>query len=229
MKNVLNLMLVSAIAVSCVNLDGQLNVQRQMSVNKKGGFLNLKTIRVNLDQGSYRAELKLKSDKNLSLELKLPNEKDITIPIKSGSSLNVPTNGTIRIAGSSIGQPFDINGTINTEYSQSPSVSGYESCTFTRTEYRWERVCRDVNEGGHDRDHRDHRDHRDYREQRCSEERRTVEVSTTGSRFDVSHTTTTDRKITAELKDLNSKALVATLNASGSESVRVVESSGICR
>ena len=159
----------------------------------------------------------------MELKLKLPNEKDITIPIKSGSSLNVPTNGTIRIAGSSIGQPFDINGTINTEYSQSPSVSGYESCTFTRTEYRWERVCRDVNEGGHNGDHRDHR------EQRCSEERRTVEVSTTGSRFVVSHTSTTDRKITAELKDLNSQALVATLNASGSESVRVVESSGLCR
>jgi hypothetical protein len=223
-KNVLNLMLVSAIAVSCVNLNGELNVQRPMSVNRKGGFLNLKKIRVNLDQGSYRAELTLKSNKNLSLELKMPNDqKDITIPIKSDSSLNVPTNGTIRIAGSSIDQPFNISGTINTTYSDSPSVSGYESCTYTRTEYRWERVCRDVNEGGHDRDHRDHR------EERCSDERRTVEVSTTGSQFVVSHTSTTNRNITAVLKDLDSKAEVATLNASGSESVRVVESTGICR
>jgi len=214
-------MLVSAIAISCVNLNGQLNVQQPMHVNRKGGFLNLKTIPVNLDQGSYRAELTLKSDKSLSLELKMPNDqKDIVIPIKSDSSLNVPSNGAIRISGSSIKQPFDINGTISTEYTNSPTVSGYESCTYTRTERRFERVCRDVSTGRNDRR---------GKHEICENEERTSTISETGSQFVVSHVLTTDRSLTAELKLANSTSQVATLNASGSESVRIIDSSGICR
>ena len=222
MKNVLNLMFVSAIAMSCVNLSGQLNVQQPMQVNRKGGFLNLKTIPVNLGQGSYSAELTLKSDKSLSLELKMPNDqKDITIPIKSGTSLNVPSNGTIRIAGSSIHQPFDINGTISTEYTSSPTVSGYESCTYTRQERRFERVCRDENQDRHDGNHNN--------QEVCNNEESTVTITETGSQFVVSHVDTTDRTLTAELKLANSTSQVATLNASGSESVRVIDSTGICR
>ena len=187
-----------------------------MSVNKKGGFLNLQTRSVTLNQGSYAAELKLKSDKSLTLELKMSDKGDILVPIKSDSSLKVPDNGAVKISGSSISQPFDLNGTIATAWTNSPQESGYESCSYTRSEVQWERVCRDAG----DRNHRD---------VRCENERRDVEITTTGTRFVVSHFVTTNRKLDVALNDVKSNAQLATLSVSGTELARIVDNYGICR
>lgn len=213
MKNLINLLLVSAFAVSCVNLNGQLNVKTPMNVKVKGGFLNLKTKNVELAAGAYRAELKVNSAKSFSLKLRLDKEddKDITIPLKSEKEFDLPSNGAVRVAGKDISQPFDLNGTITTTISSSDPVRTYESCSYTRYERRCEVNCRRTDRGALHCDCRD------------------VLVTLYGTRIVDSHYNYTHRNLEAELLDESSRSQLATLSASGTESDRVTDYYGECR
>ena len=220
MKNLINLLFVSAFAVSCINLDGLLNVEQSMVVKKKDGFLNLKTEKITLAPGSYRADLKINSQKSFTLKLRLDkkNDKEILIPIKSDDDLNVPENGNVKISGNEISQPFDLAGTIKTEYSNSDTTRDYESCTYTvRNSTRCERVCTTSRSEGR------------RPETRCDNICRDVVITVNGSRMVEYHTRYTSRKLNVSFKDTTSKAKLASFTANGTESQRVNDYTGECR
>lgn len=218
MKNLINLLLVSAFAVSCINLNGQLNVQQEMNVKKKGGFLNLKTKNISLAPGLYRADLKINSEKSFTLKLRSDKEgeNDILIPIKSKNAFNLPTNGAVTIAGKEISQPFDLNGTINTSYSESTMNRTTEDCTLSRTERHCEKVCVAGSEVPRPI-------------VRCNVVCRDVMVTFPGNRFVEYHFNYTHRNLDVEFKDINTQAQLATFSARGTETNRINDYVGECR
>ena len=98
MKNVLLMMGVLLLSTSCLTLDGQLRVSESFMVKKKGGFLNLKLKDVKVEPAVYSASLKVKSDKNYTLELSGGNLGKILVPIKAASDLEIPTNGAFSLS-----------------------------------------------------------------------------------------------------------------------------------
>lgn len=220
MKNFLSLLLVSAFAVSCINLNGQLNVEQTMTVKKKGGFLNLKTKNIELAPGSYRSDLKINSDKSFTLKLRADKEddKDILIPLKSEKAFNLPANGVFTIGGSEIEQPFDLSGTINTEISNSSNTREFENCSFSRTERHCEKVCHTtpVAEGRRP-------------VTRCDIVCRDVLVTIQGQRLVEYHYRYTHRNIDVAFLSANSANRLATFSARGTESDRINDYTGECR
>lgn len=217
MKKFIGLMLISAFAASCVNLDGHLNVQQTMNVKKKGGFLNMKTKTVELEPGIYKAELKVKDRDSLTLKLRLEKENDdeIKIPLKSDKDFNLPDNGEVRISGSEVKQPFDVVGTIKTSITRSDSRRAVEECSLSVIERHCEKVCRPAGRNG-DR-------------VVCNVVCRDVSVTIPGVREYEYHTRFTHRDLEVDLKDVNTQAQLATLRTTGTESERVTDYYGPCR
>ena len=232
MKNLFNLLMISAIAASCVNLDGQLNIKQPMTVKQKSGFLNLGSKKVELEAGIYKADLKINNSKSFTLKLRLDKEddKDISIPLKSEKELNVPANGAVRIAGTDIDQPFDLNGTIATSYSESSITRSSETCTVTTYQRRCDKVCTEVRPRDDRRDERNPRRPEGRSELRCEIVCRDVPVSLYGIRMVDYHYRYTTRNLEAEFRDpKNPSAQLATLSATGTESDRVNDYYGDCR
>lgn len=140
MKNAMMLLGVLVLSTSCLTLDGRLNVSEAFNVKKKSGFLNLKTKEVRVDANSYSASLKVKSDKNYTLELKGGSLGEIQIPIKAESDLKMPTDGAFSISHEKINQPFDLSGVINTDVSLYGYTDTVESCTWNVTEKKCDKV-----------------------------------------------------------------------------------------
>jgi len=69
MKKMMMLLGVLLLSTSCLTIDGHLKVSESFMVKKKGGFLNLKLKDQQVDPALYSASLKVKSDKNYTLEL----------------------------------------------------------------------------------------------------------------------------------------------------------------
>lgn len=219
MKNLMNLLLVSAFAVSCINLNGRLNIEQTMNVKTKGGFLNLKKKTIELEPGTYRADLKINSEKSFTLKLRLDKEdqKDILIPIKSEKAFNLPSNGEVKISGSDISQPFNLNGTIDTNYSESSTSRTTEDCTFSRTERHCEKICTTTARSN------------GRPVVLCDVVCRDVLVTINGSRFVEYHYRYTHRNLNVAFNDINTQAQLATFNASGTESARINDYIGECR
>lgn len=244
MKKLLGLVLVTAMAASCVNLGGQLNVLTTMNVKKRGGFLNLQLKNVAIQPGLYRADLKINSESSFTLKLKSDkaDESDILIPIKSETSFNLPSNGLIKIAGKDISQPFDVSGTIQTNVSDSEIVRTIESCTVQRSERRCEKVCVNAEVKPEERggDHGDHRpgdhgpgpgDHGPARrpEVRCDVVCHDVIIDINGDRNVEYHNRYTARTLTIELLAVEGAEKLATMAANGTESDRINDYVGSCR
>ena len=238
MKNLFGLLLISAVAASCVNLNGQLNVQSSMAIKKRSGFLNLSTKTVTLEPGSYSSELKLKSDKNFVLRIRSnKDDSEIIVPIKSKNNLNIPDTGAINVTSNEISQPFDLNGSIKTNYSDSPTIRSTESCSIYRVERRCEKICRTTRiptpPRGHDRDDRngkgDDRREGGREETRCDIVCRDISISFPGIRYVDYHTRFTSRDLNVTLNDVKSSAQLATLKVNGTSSETINDYISECR
>lgn len=141
MKKVLMLVGVLVLSTSCLTIDGQLQVREAFNVKKKSGFLNLKRTNVKVDPNIYRASLKVKSDKNYNLELEGGSLGKILVPIKASSDLDIPRDGAFSIAHDKIDQPFDIVGVINTDENHYGHGDEIQSCSWTMTEKKCDKVC----------------------------------------------------------------------------------------
>jgi hypothetical protein len=135
----MGLIVVSLISTSCLTLDGQLDVKQMMSAKKKSGFLNLKTKEIQIQPDLYQAELKVNSDR--SYTLKLTGHEQILIPLKSDKSLSIPSNGRVSISHNDINQPFDIDGNIATDVSNTDRIDAVEDCSWTVTENHCKKIC----------------------------------------------------------------------------------------
>jgi len=210
MKNVMLLVSVLLLSVSCVEINGSLQVREAMNVKKKSGFLNLKTKTVKLDPGSYRAELKIKSSKSINLELKGGSVGEIDVALKSDSNLQIPSNGQFYIEGRKIEQPFNISGTIRTDISHYGYNNELVRCEFSRVERHCEKVC-------------------DKETQKCESVCKDVTVTFQGLKDVAYHYTQTVRNASLEFMPENSTAVVATLGASGTETEKIIDRETSCR
>lgn len=225
MKNLFNLLLISTFAASCVNLGGQLNVQQDMAVQKKGGFLNLSTKSAILSPGSYSADLKIKSDKNLLVKVKLNNsDKEILIPIKTKNSMNLKSATSFNLTSDEISQPFDLNGTIKTETSESGTERSEQACSASRYENRCENIC---TTGSVVRNGR--REERRRTGTNCQLICSDISIVYSGYQTVESHVKFTKRVLNVAFTDVNNRSELATLKASGTEAQRVIDYIGTCR
>lgn len=198
------------LSVSCVELGGSLQVRESMSMKKKSGFLNLKTKTIKVEPGSYRADLKIKSSKNINLKLSGGSLGEVDIPIKSDSSLDIPYNGQFYIEGKKIEQPFNVSGTIETRVDNWGYTDAVERCERQFTERRCEKVCeRDTG--------------------KCDVVCKDVTVTIQGLKDVSYHYRRTDRDVRIELMAENSTAVAASLSASGTESEKIIDRETICR
>lgn len=225
MKNLFSLLFISALAASCVNLNGQLNVQSSMAIKKRSGFLNLSSKTITLEPGSYSSELKLKSDKNFVLRIRSnKDDSEIIVPIKSKHNLNIPGTGAINLTSNEISQPFDLNGSIKTNYSDSPTIRSTESCSVYRVERRCEKICRTTTTPPRGSGRNDRR-----QETRCDIVCRDISITYPGIRYVDYHTRFTSRDLSVTLNDVNSRAQLATLKVSGTSSVTINDYMSECR
>lgn len=213
MKKMMLLMSVLLLSVSCVELNGTLQVNQPFNVKVKSGFLNLKRKTITVAQGSYRAELTAKSKKNVTLELKGGSLGDISIPLKSDDSLNIPFDGQIYIEGSKIEQPFNISGVIHTEVDHYGYTNEIVRCDLQRIERKCDKVCKQ--DGS--------------KEPKCDVVCRDVTVTFPGSKEVSYHYMRTDRQATLEFMAEGSTAIVAVLPVRGIESTKITDRESICR
>jgi hypothetical protein len=217
MKSFIALIALSLVSVSCVNLEGTLNVEQMLSAKKRGGFLNLQMKSVQIQPGAYHASLKVNNAKSFTLKLKADKEgeADILIPLKSEKDFVVPTNGNVIIRGSEISQPFDVSGKIATNVTFSDTVRSTEVCTMQRTENRCEKICSAPVQP--------------YGTVTCNIVCHDEVVTWEGSRFVEYHNKYTERNLSAELLDSESKAVRATFSGTDYDSSRVYDYYGECR
>lgn len=217
MKSLIALATLSLMSVSCVNLEGSLNVEQVLTAKKRGGFLNLKIKTVEIQPGVYHASLKVNNSKSLTLKLKADKEgeSDIHIPIKSDSDFSIPFNGNVMIRGTQISQPFDISGKIKTTVTNSSVVRSTEDCTFQRTERYCDRICTPPATS--------------YGTVYCTVQCREVVTSYPGTRFVEYHNKYTERDLTAELLDAQNKAVKATFSGTDYDTNKIYDYYGECR
>lgn len=220
MKSILLLAAVTLLTTSCVSLDGTLVVSEKMSVKKKGGFLNLGRKNVDIEANQYDAHLTVLGKNNYALILN-KGEDRISIPLKSEKDLNLPQyDGEIRIAGSDIGQPFDVRGRIDTDISSSPTQEAIESCTWDTRETRCHIECQDqVTKDDHGVEHK---------ENKCQKLCEDYTVTHQGRHEVIFHYTTTHRDLSLELLKEGTSAGVAHFNGSSTETSKIIERQGIC-
>ena len=210
MKKAMMLLGVLLLSVSCVELNGSLQVREAFNVKKKSGFLNLKTKIVTVSPGQYRAELTAKSSNNLRLELIGGSLGDINIPIKSDDQLNIPRDGQFYIEGRKIGQPFNVSGVINTEVDLYGYTNVVEKCQRDLQERRCEKVCN--KEAG-----------------TCDIVCKEVTITIDGLKEIAYHFKRTDRHANLEFMPENSTAVVASLPVSGTETEKIIDRESLCR
>ncbi|MBS1971568.1 MAG: hypothetical protein JSU04_14755 [Bdellovibrionales bacterium] len=95
---------------------------------------------VDVQPGTYNGQIKIQSKKKIKLEVALPQGKS-TFVFKTAENLKELHSGQrIQIASSVSGQPYNVDGKYDVDYSSSGDYNGTESCTYYTTEYR----CHDV-------------------------------------------------------------------------------------
>lgn len=111
--------------------------------------LNLKKDTVTIKEGTYRATLGFKTKKKLTLKLKTEGDagKKITFDLPKGTILS-SRNGDFSLSPAQTGQPYTVNGRVDTVTTTSDLYDGVETCYETITRRRCttdrqtgERVC----------------------------------------------------------------------------------------
>ena len=209
MKKFLMLVGILVLASSCVEIDGSLQVREAFNVKKKSGFLNRKTKQITVSPRSYKASLKMASDKNFTLKLDGGDLDDVSIPLKAEKDLDVPFNGRFNISHEKTDQPFDISGTINTSWENSGYYESLDSCSWTSTEKKCDKVC-EPSTG------------------RCEVQCRDVTTTYNGKKKVEYHYSVTTRDLNLEIMRANSTGIVATFVGTDTESTKVVDRESAC-
>lgn len=192
--------------------NGQLTVLSPMAVNKS----NMGAVTIN--KGAYPALLKVNSKKKVTLEVKYPSGT-VKIPFAVAVDLNSLAPGQkVRLQPEVTGQPFTAEASYDRKESQSSSMEGVESCTYTTTEYRcWternEGDCKVIDGQRYCNGH----EHRE-----CGD----VEVSHPGRQQVRYHYNYTDQYMKFEI--IKNGSLIATLSGSNADQDKIYEYEGGC-
>ena len=214
------------LSTSCLKLEGNLQVSESLSAIEKYGFLNLKKRTIKISPANYSASVKIISAKNFTLQLK-KDGNTIDIPVKAKNSLNIPIDGKFSIAAEQIGQPFNINGVINTDTESSSQTRELESCTKETKRVVCERnLVGEQRKDDHGKDDhgRDGHEHDGDNTPDCREITETYQ----GERRVVYHYETVDRDLQLEISKENSSAVSAVFSGKDSETSKVYDYTGNC-
>ncbi len=209
---------------SCVNTKGTFLAHEGLVFKKKKLFSSrLKDVPVSA--GSYQATFKFKTKKKLKLILN-GEDKKIVFEIPDGTRL--PShNGTLNLTAEQTGQPYDLFGEIQTEFSRSGQHSDIESCSWTTYRRECRRVCTDKADEREPRDRDDIR--RDRRDRNCRRVCEDVPVTHYGHRRVVYHYEYENKQLFVELLKPASNQMVASFKGTDHSSTRVVDHSSVCR
>ena len=133
--------LIFALLSSCVNLKGQLETFQEMTLKGKKGETTISV-------GEHKAKLRLRSKKKMTLTLTDGDNKKFDFKIPEGTKLP-QDSGTITLSAGQTGQPYDLEGIVETQTSVGPTRNESEHCTITRrvrrcrTNRDGQRVCRE--------------------------------------------------------------------------------------
>lgn len=186
---------------SCkLTLTGKLEAFDSLSFNPK----KKKHGPILADAGTYSATLSFKSKKKIYLKFKDGKKKKVLFRIPKGKKLP-RTSGAFTLLSSESGQPYDLEGEIDTSFSSGPQTTSTESCS--ETYYR--RVCRRNEEG----------------KRECYREAYTEY----GTRQVTGHYEYTEKALSSILKDKNSGAVVGQFNGTHHDSTFSVDYYGGCR
>lgn len=111
--------------VGCDRLEGQLNVTKNITLKSSKG--ETRTINV----GTYTADFRV-STLGKHLNLRLNNDTNELYKFKLPKGTKIPDNGTVKLNADQVGQNVDLVATVKTDYTDSPTVEGYESCTYSQ-------------------------------------------------------------------------------------------------
>jgi hypothetical protein len=124
----------TALTTGCDPFEGTLDVKKIFTVvdNFDSKF--------EIPAGSQAAKLDFLSRDRVRIKLKI-NGTDKKITMSLPKNLNLPENGNFSIQASELNQNFSIQGSIDTQRSDSGAFRGYEQCQYQRRET----VCTVVN------------------------------------------------------------------------------------
>lgn len=194
-------------AVGCMNFEGTFKADEKLKLVHTTMFGNEKT--KTLQPGTYKTSFGFSSEDKMKLTFERPGE-DLDVKIKFPSNSDFPRrNGNIFLSASETGQRYDIQGRINTEYSQSRRYNERERCSWT--EYRTDR--------------RTHCDRHGNCRQICNQ----VPYTRYGYQRVEYRYEYTDRELHLELVKPRSKQSVADYNGTDRDAQKVYLFQGMCR
>ncbi len=112
----------------CEDMSGILSVSEKFSVLVKGKSKEI-------PMGGHNTKLDFEREKiTATIDV---NGKDIKVVILLPDNVSLPENGPFVISSEQSGQPFDVEGTVQTEITRSDLKNGRETCQYTA----YEPVC----------------------------------------------------------------------------------------
>ena len=188
---IIQLLFLALILVSCETISGNFTALNEL-VFKDG---------VKVPAGVHKAKIKAKK-RSLTLEF----SKDLKVKFNIPKNTDLPTrNGEIILSQNDVKQPFDIQGNVATNVSDSESRRDYESCTYREPQ----RVCYRDNQG-RTRCYTEYRDIRGYRNVQY-------------------RLRTEDKKLSISLQTPGTNILAGHFEGNDVSRFRVYEYEGICR
>lgn len=239
MKQLVAMAFIALSVVSCNSMDGDLNIQHSITLEKKSGLFGNGRKSVTISEGHYEATLNPTSSKNVNLELKVDGDK-VKIPFSIPEGMSIPQgNSQAMLYASDSGQPYDLKIRSQTSsYDSSPYTSS-ESCVlgYDRVQ-RCETVpgattCRDVPEHSCERRPNGNRVCRVTGTRRiCTEgpsrrECHMVDVPIYGSQLVTYVDTTTIQNVSAEIEE--GSAILANFHHQNSSKSSHRVGTGACR
>lgn len=122
------LLLLAFVFVGCQEFEGQMHVTKSFeAISKRGPFSRAKTVVVPADAYSIKVDA---DDSSASISLELNGEKE-KIRMRIPKNRIPKEQGAFEVLSEESGQPFNVRGNLDTDYSRSQSYRGWESCSRT--------------------------------------------------------------------------------------------------
>lgn len=199
-KIILSLLTIFIVSSCKLTLTGKLEAYEPLTFTPKKKKYDV----IQVDKGEYTAKLTFKSKKKLYLTFKDDKKKKVLFRIPKSKKLP-KTSGSFVLLASESGQPYDLEGTINTTYSQGEQYTTSQSCS--ETFYR--RVCHRNDEG----------------ERECERQSYTEY----GSQDVTGHAEYTQKALSSILKDAVSQIVIGQFHGSSFTTDYTTDYTGPCR
>ena len=224
MRNLIGILVLSFLSVSCMEVDGTLDVRQDMTFKNVKIESNSRKQNMTVPAGRYQAQLEFDSKDKVTLEIKdfYKNRTDIDIEFEIPKGSGIPQdNGTFFLTAAEVDQPYDVSGEVDTDITRSTQRRDQEQCTYTDYERRCQRVCQNIC--------RTRPDGRRVCRQRCENRCRNVRVTRWGWRDIDYHVRTENKDYEVEILQPGTNTTAALFVGNYRKSQTIVDYRGMCR